>query len=449
MARIGPRGRSKILLIDRSGRGHAFADLFLRTSEDAIVYYAPGCPAIDVPRVISHPELALVDPDPMVRFALREEVDLVFVANTMALADGFVDVFRAAGLPVIGPDRAATRLETSKTYAKSLFAKHGIPSPSYAAFSDPEAACAYVRQTARPVVVKADGLCGGNGAFVCDDESQAMDAIDRLMVQQVFGEAGRHILIEERLYGREVSFFALLDGESCIPLPMALDYPKSDDGNRGVISAGMGALSPHPMESSGLVETIERRILKPLLRLIVAEGLRYSGVIYLGCMLVDDEPWLLEINARMGDPEAEVVFPRIDNDFSEICRAILRRELSRHTLRLNDLSCCDVVATQGPVRSGGESPDGLPGWPFGAFSSHHPISGLEDVDASRCRVFLGEAVVLPDKGLVTDGGRVVHVVGLGQTVSEAVANAYDNIPRIQFEGIRYRADIGRTMPWDA
>jgi phosphoribosylamine---glycine ligase len=438
----------KILLVDRSGRGHAFADIFSRTSDKSLVYYVPGCTAIETPRVICRPDLSLSDPDPMVRFAEQERVDLVFVANTMALADGFVDAFRAAGLPVIGPDRAASRLETSKIYSKGLFARYGIPSPGYAAFSDPEAARAHVRQVPYQVVVKADGLCGGNGAFVCADEAEAFSAIDRLMVQRVFGEAGSRIVIEERLYGREVSFFVLLDGEGYLMLPMALDYPKSDDGNRGVVSAGMGALSPHPLETSQLVERVETKILQPLLELIAAEGLRYNGVIYLGCLLVDDEPWLLEINTRMGDPEAEVVLPRIENDFLEICRAVLDRKLHGHALRLNDLCCCDVVATQGPTTGNGGPPDGYPGWPFGAFGRHYPISGLEAVDRSRCKVFLGEAAVLPDVGLVTDGGRAVHVVGLGRDVDEAVANAYANIIHVRFEGIRYRGDIGRTMPWE-
>jgi phosphoribosylamine--glycine ligase len=431
----------KILLVDRSGRGHAFADLFSRTNEEATIWYAPGCPAITTPRVISRPELSLADPGPMVRFATDEKVDLVFVANTMALADGFVDAFRAAGLPVIGPDRAASRLETSKIYSKGLFARHGIPSPAFAAFDDPEEARRHVRSVPYQVVVKADGLCGGNGAFVCDDEAEAFAAIDRLMVQRIFGDAGARIVVEERIAGREVSFFVLLDGEGYLLLPMALDYPKSDDGNRGVVSAGMGALSPHPLESAELSGRVEKEILLPLLRLILNEKLHYNGVIYLGCMLVEGRPHLLEINARMGDPEAEVIFPRVESDFTGICQAILGRRLSQTSLRLNDRVCCDVVATQGPT-------EGYPGWPFGAFSRHHPISGLDAVDPSRCRVFLGEAQVLPEKGLVTDGGRAVHLVGLGATVEEAAANAYEGISHVRFEGIRYRRDIGRVMPWE-
>jgi phosphoribosylamine--glycine ligase len=188
---------------------------------------------------------------------------------------------------------------------------------------------------------------------------------------------------------------------------------------------------------------VEKEILHPLLELIAHEGLRYNGVIYLGCMLVDGEaPQLLEINARMGDPEAEVIFPRIETDFAGLCRTILDRKLGGASLRLNDLCCCDVVATQGPT-------DGHPGWPFGAFSRHHPITGLEAVDPARCRVFLGEAQVLDGQGLVTDGGRAVHLVGLGTTVAAAVANAYEGIGHVRFEGLRYRGDIGLTMPWES
>jgi phosphoribosylamine---glycine ligase len=442
----------KILLIDHSGRGHAFADLFTRTNNAVSVHYAPGCPAITQDRVFSVPSLILRDPGPsdprpMVEYALREQVDFVFVSNPVAIAEGFVDPFKRAGLRVIGPDKQAARIESSKIYAKGLFQKYGIPSPDYESFSDPQSAKDYVRSIPYQVVVKADGMCGGNGSFVCNVSEDALQAIEQLMVRRMFGEAGARITVERRLYGRELSFFALLDGKSYLKLPMALDYPKSDDGNRGVDSAGMGAICPHPLESNTLVRKIEAKILLPLMRCLEEEDLHYTGIIYLGCILVDEEPMLLEVNARMGDPEAEVVLPRIETDFVAICQAVLTQSLDKHSLCLNNLYCCDVVATQGPTLRPNLAGN-YPGWPFGAFGRYYPVSGLEDVDRTQCRVFIGQASVHQGKGLVTDGGRIVHIVGCGDSIDEAVENAYSNISHIRFNGIRYRNDIGRILPWE-
>jgi phosphoribosylamine--glycine ligase len=439
---------TKVLLVDRSGRGHALADLFTRTCPDVVVHYAPGCAAAAGPRLVPLPELGLADPRPMVDHARRQGVDFVFVANAQALADGFVDAFRAAGLPVVGPDRAASRLESSKVYAKDLFERYGIPTPEHRVFRAPETAREHVRRSPHALVVKADGLCGGNGAFVCDDAAQALRAVDRLMVEKVFGAAGERVVIERRVAGPEVSFFAFLDGEGYVALPMARDYPKSDDGGGGVTSGGMGAISPHPLERPELRAALEGEILQPLLRLIREEELRFIGAIYLGCILVEGRPQLLEVNARLGDPEAEVVLPRLEDDFVELCGAMLAGGLDGRQLRTNDLAFCDVVATQGPTPAmhAGDPPGGYPGWPFGAVGRHYPIHGLEDVDPGRCRVFLGEATVLPSGELVSDGGRVVHVVGCGPDLATAVRNSYDNIGRIRFLGMRYRTDIGGTQP---
>lgn len=436
----------KVLLIDHSGRGHALADLFARTSDDVEVHYAPGCAAIVQPRIVSVPALRLADPGPsdprpMVEYARAAEIDLVVVSNPVAVAEGFVDHFRAAGLAVVGPDRAAARLESSKVYAKELFRRYGIPTPEHRSFEDPAAARRWVLEAGRPLVVKADGMCGGNGAFVCDDPAHAVAAVEALMVDRVFGAAGDRVVVEERLYGREVSFFALLDGGSFLRLPMALDYPKSDDGNRGVDCAGMGALCPHPLESAELVERIERRVLHPLMQLVAAERLRYTGVIYLGLMLVDGEPHLLEVNARMGDPEAEVVLPRLESDFLDLCHGMLDGSLDRRRLQVGERSFCAVAATQGPT-------PGYPGWPYGPFERHQEVRGLERVDPARARFFLGQASVGPDGRLVGDGGRVVHVVGFGDTLDEAVENAHSQIRFVEFRGERHRDDIGRIWPWE-
>jgi phosphoribosylamine--glycine ligase len=434
--------RRHVLLVDHSGRGHATADLFVRTNEDVVVHYVPGCAAVEHERIRTWPRISMDRPEPFVAYAREHDVDLVYVSNPVTVAAGFVDAFRAAGFRVVGPDRRAARIESSKVEAKQLFERYGIPSPEHVSFDDVEAALAYVRRCPYQVVVKADGMSAGNGAYVCDDAADAVAAVRDLMVDRLFGDAGDRIVVERRYFGREVSFFALVDGERYLTLPMSLDYPKSDDGNRGVDSAGMGALSPHPLETPELVDRIERTLLEPVMRCISAEGLDYTGVIYLGCMLVDGEPLLLEINARMGDPEAEVVFPRVESDFVELCDGMVEGALDGRPVELNDTSFCTISITQGPTASG------LPGWPYGDHDRGHPVTGIERVDPSQCRLFLGQATVLPGKGLTTDGGRVAQVCGFDETMAGAVENAYANVGHLEFEGIRYRTDIGRILPWD-
>jgi phosphoribosylamine--glycine ligase len=441
----------KVMLVDHSGRGHAFADLFTRTNPDVTVHYAPGCAAIAHPRIVSTPELTLADPAPMAEYAQRAGMDLVVVANANALADGFIDAFRAAGLPTIGPDRAAARLESSKSYTKRLCRTHGVPIADFEIFDDVEAARAYVRAAGGRVVVKADGLCGGNGSFVCGGVDEALAALDRLMVRRDFDAAGDRVVVESRLDGTELLFFALVAGDGYLMLPMAADYPWSDDGNRGVICGGMGSFSPHPYQSPEQVERFEGQILRPLLAAMRAEGIDYTGVLYVGTMLVGDQLHLLEINVRMGEPEAEVVLPRVQNDFTAVCRAMLDRDLARiGALTVTDEYLCNVVATQGATRqmANGKTKGWYKGWPYGRHGKHYPITGLDQVDRERVHIFLGQATELPDKGLVTDGGRCLHVVGRGESLAAAADAAYQALDRIDFNGIRYRTDIGRTMPWD-
>lgn len=440
----------KILLVDHSGRGHAFADLFVRTNTEIEVHYAPGCAAITTPRIISQPQLSLSDPEGMAAFAQNEKIDWVFVANAAALADGFTDVFQRAGLPVIGPDRQTSRLEASKSYMKQLCKKYDIPVADFACFDNPIDAKAYVRALAEPVVVKAEGLCGGNGSCICPTVEDAEAAIDKLMVQRVFGEAGDRVVIEKKLLGTELLFFLLVDGPHYQMLPMAVDYPWSDDGNTGVMCGGMGAFAPHPYESQETSERFTQQILTPLLQAIQQEGLRYCGMMYVGCMLVGTQFYLLEVNVRMGEPEAEVILPSIRSDFVATCEAMLRHELDRQPpLQIDGLYYCDVVATQGRTRqiTHGQNKGWYQGWPYGRHGKHYKITGIDQMDSAHCKVFLGQASVHAEKGLVTDGGRCVHIVGFGPTRAEAVEHAYSNIQKLSFEGIRYRTDIGRVMPW--
>jgi phosphoribosylamine--glycine ligase len=441
---------SRVLLVDRSGRGHAYADLLVRTNPEVTVLYAPGCAAITHPRISSLPELTLDDPRPHVELALEERVDFVLVGNTLALAAGFVDAFRARQIPVIGPDKAACRLETSKIYCKLLCRKYGIPVADFAWFADAAEARAHVERVGAPVVVKADGLCGGNGSFVCDSVEEAVRAIDLMMGQKSCGAGGDRVVIERKLEGRELSIFAFVDGRNFTLLPMALDYPRSDDGNRGVTCGGMGAISPHPLEADRDLRREQEQLMRAVMRCIAAESLTYTGVIYLGCMLTEAGLYVLEINVRLGDPEAEVVLPRVTSDFTRTCQAVFDGNLGQQRISLDTLTYCDVVATQGPTPQmvDGRVAGHFPGWPYGQFGRHYPISGLDRVDVTRSRIFVGEALQDRDLGLVSDGGRVLHVVGFGADAAEAAQQAYANIAKITFKGIRYRTDIGTVWPWE-
>jgi phosphoribosylamine--glycine ligase len=431
-----------VMVVDYSGRGHAFADLFVRTNPDVTVHLAPGCGALDEDRIVALPQFSPADVDPMVAYAREIDADLVTVTNPSALANGFVDAFRAAGLRTIGPDRSAARLESSKIFTKELCAKYGIATASYRTFDDAATATAYVREVGAPVVIKADGLCYGNGAFVCDTEAEAVAAIERLLVTRDFGAAGDVILIEEKLVGQELLYFALVGGGRHVMLPGAVDYPRTGDGNTDVMCGGMGAFSPSPLESAEDTARFEEQMMLPLLAAIEAEGLDYSGVIYIGCFLVGEKLYLIEINARMGDPEAEVVLPRITSDFVEVCEAVLAGRLGElGPLRLSDEVFVDVVATQGPTAD-------TAGWPYGEISRGNPIDGLSKIDAEHCRVFFGAARQEPDGRLVSDGGKVLHLVGRGSSLAEAAEHAYRGIAEIDFDGVRYRTDIGRLMPWE-
>ena len=434
----------KVMVIDRSGRGHALSDLFVRTNPSTEVLYVPGCAGIKDDRITSCPDVPLTDVAGIIALAKKQDISFAFVANTAALAEGYVDALGDAGIKVIGPDKQASKLETSKSYAKELCTKYGIPVAEYEIFKDPDEAKQYVQSVGHNVVVKADGLCGGNGSYVCSSPEEAAIAIDKIMVEKVHGDVGENIVIEKRLPGIELSFFALYDGNTFVSLPMALDYKRAEDGNMGVNGGGMGSFSPHPLEGPALDAKVRNEILEPLKNCIKQEGLNYNGIIYVGAMLSEGKLSVLEFNIRLGDPEAEVILPRIKSDFTAVCEALMDGNLDTVALEVSDDYCCNVVATQGRTRqiSDGKNKGWYKGWPFGRYGRGYEISGIESVDENLCRIFIGEADVHPEKGLVSDGGRVIHVVGMADTKDKAIAAAYDNIDRVQFNGARHRNDIG-------
>ena len=438
-------GNKNVLIVDRTGRGHALVELFLRTNPGVSVHYVPGTGGMKDKRITVRPDLSWSDVGQVASYALSAGIDLALVSNPLALAAGQVDALEAAGIRTLGPSQSVSRLETSKSFAKGICSRYGIRTAPYRVFGNKDEAMRYVEQKAEGCVVKADGLCGGAGSFVCRTPRDSMAAVELLMGQRIYAESGDTVLVEEIVPGVEVSIFLLLDGREIVMLPTALDYKRTDDGNRGPNSGGMGSFSPHPLEGPALTALVREQLMGPLKTALSSEGLFYRGILYVGAMINEGQLTVLEFNARIGDPEAEVILPRISSDFVTTCDDMLAGRLSEESIRIEDMFCCDVVAVQGPTLRGGDGAsnvDWFPGYPFGEFGRGYQVRGVEDVDRGSCRVFIGETADDNILGLVTDGGRIVHVVGIGRSKAAAIEAAYSNLEKITFSGMRVRRDIG-------
>jgi phosphoribosylamine--glycine ligase len=437
---------SSVLVIDGTGRGHALCEMFTRTDPEVTVFYGPGCDLIEDPRIVPVSSVSLTDPATALRFLSAQPVEFTFVSNIDALSRGYVDVLRAAGHRVVGPTREAARLESSKERGKAFCLANDVPTAEYRHFIDPVSAKAYIRSLPYACVVKTDGLTpDGDGAVVCDTAAAAAAAVDAFA--RVADRAGEpfEAVVEERLNGTEISVFALLDGDSYLMFPTAADFKRTLEQDAGKNCDGMGSVSPHPADSPELHEEIRRTLLEPVLAGIRKEGLDYSGFLYVGAMMTDAGLRVIEINARFGDSEAEAVLPGVVSDFTALCRAVLDRELHLQELRTDGLARCSVALTQGCLEPA--DPAALPGWPFGAFATGQPVSGLDRVDRSEASVFYAnirrDSSDNPGGGLpVSSGGRVLHVVGSAPTPGQARELAYRQIQRVSFPGMRYRGDIG-------
>jgi phosphoribosylamine--glycine ligase len=428
----------KVLVIGSGGRDHAIAWKFARSNRVKEVFVAHGNAGIGQ-------TAACVDAktiEEMAAFAEKERIDLTFVGPEKPLSAGIVDLFEKRGLAIIGPNHAASRLESSKCDAKAILQELGIPVPEFAVFSDPDQALKYVRQVGYPVVVKADGLAAGKGSLVCEGVEDAEDAVRALMVERIFGDAGARVDIEKRLYGRELSFFCFTDGYTVTPMVAAQDYKRARDNDEGKNTGGMGSYSPHPWLDDSLVRTIMEKVAEPLIRGVREKyEMLYRGVLYLGLMLVEEQsqitPYVLEINIRLGDPEAQVILPRLQTDLVDISEAILQGRLQDvHPVWDPRYRVC-LIAVSGPTK-------GKKGWYKGypdRYKIGLPIHGLDQVD-SECVVFHSGTGWDEQGQLVTTGGRVLGIVSTGETLIQAREIAYREMEKVSFDGIYYRSDIG-------
>jgi phosphoribosylamine--glycine ligase len=467
-----------VLVIDAGGRGNAIADAFARSPRVKSVYVAPGNAGSTM---LNKCSMAMDGGKPlkaiseMVTFVEKNEIDLTYVGPEGFLSDGIVNTFQEANLAIVGPRREATILEGSKCDTKDFLKSIGVPIPNHRNFGDPEKAKEYVSQyyeehPEKNLVVKADGLAAGKGSIVCSSMEECISSIERIMVDpKLFGDAGNRVDIEERLHGRELMFFAVTDGDTIQPLESAMDYKQAFSPDEKVAiklfnklvgnpnldnnpnTGGMGGYSPHPWLDDTLTEKIMEKIARPTItKFKELAGIEYQGMIYFGLMICEEdgekEPYVLEINVRMGDPEAEMILPRLKTDMYTLSEAILNRELDSIRLEWSDEYHLGVCAISGrvikPVTSGLD--EERPGYP-GPHYTNLPINGMDKVDPDVLVYHNGTALGTDAKGkevLYTTGGRVFTLVGRGENLEAARIKAYDNIKRIRFNGMRYRRDIG-------
>lgn len=428
----------KVLVVGTGGRDHAIAWKFTRSPRVERVFVAHGNAGIA--QTASCVNLKTIEE--MADFAVKEKIDLTFVGPEKPLSAGIVDLFESRGLAIIGPTREASRLESSKCDAKVIMRELGIPVPEFENFSDPKKARDYVRGVGYPVVVKADGLAAGKGSLVCESAADAEEAVRSIMERRIFGEAGDRVDIEKRLYGRELSFFCFTDGYSVVPMVAAQDYKRAREGDEGKNTGGMGSYSPHPWLTDDLVRTIMAQVAEPLITGVREKhGILYRGILYLGLMLVEEgariTPYVLEINIRLGDPEAQVILPRLRTDLVDVCEAVVRGKLAAIRPEWDpDYRLC-LIATSGPTR-------GKKGWYKGypdRYKIGLPIEGVEDVDRD-CLVFHSGTERNAEGRLITTGGRVLCIVSSGETLRQAREKALCEMEKVRFEGIYYRKDIG-------
>lgn len=418
----------KILMLGSGGREHALIRKLKESPRVKEVICAPGnggisCDAQCFP-------VSVMDKQGVIDLARREEVDLVFVAPDDPLAAGMVDALNAAGIRAFGPNAAAARIEGSKVFSKNLMKKYGIPTASYAVFDDPSEALVYiVSENKYPTVIKADGLALGKGVIIAGNEQEARNAVEDIMENKVFGESGNRIVVEEFLTGPEVSVLAFTDGKTVVPMVSSMDHKRAHDGDKGLNTGGMGTISPNPHYSQALADECMKTIFEPTVRAMAAEGCPFKGCLYFGLMMTADGPKVIEYNARFGDPEAQVVLPRLKTPLVDIVEAVIDERLSDIDIDWDKGACACVIIASG-------------GYPE-KYRKGFEITGLDDGGQSDGVTVYHSGTLKKDGKFFTNGGRVLGVTASGSSLDEALEKAYGAVETISFEGAFHRSDIGR------
>jgi phosphoribosylamine--glycine ligase len=415
----------KILVVGGGGREHALAWKLAQSPHCTKLFAAPGNPGIaEVAECI---EVGGEDVPGLLALARREKIDLTVVGPEVALVEGIVDAFEAAGLRVFGPNREAAQVEGSKSWSKAVMKHHAVPTAEFRSFSEMGDALRYIDEHEEPLVVKASGLAAGKGVFVCDDQDAARQAVKKIMGEKAFGASGRQVVIEERLKGEEASILALVDKESIYVLESCQDHKAALDDDRGPNTGGMGAYSPAPVVSDKVQAQIEREVLVPMVHGMKVEGAPYRGVLYAGIMVTAGGIKVLEFNCRFGDPETQPLLVRLRSDLVEALEATIDNRLDTIALEWDRRPAVCVVMASG-------------GYP-GAYEKGKEVSGLQDAGAMKDVVVFHAGTRTENGKIYTNGGRVLGVTALGETIEEARDRAYEAVRAIRFYRAHWRTDI--------
>jgi len=415
----------KVLVIGSGGREHSLVWKIAQSPQVSKIYCAPGNPGIS--ELAECINITADQTDLLCKFAVKENIDLTVVGPEAPLVDGIVDVFSKYKLKVFGPDKKAAILEDSKVFSKRLLRKHGIPTADFKCFDNYQHARQYVSSKVAPIVVKADGLSKGKGVFVCKTNDEALQAIDSIMKDKVFGNAGNQIVIEECLTGEEISLLAFTDGRNIVAMESSQDHKTVFDGDEGPNTGGMGAYSPVPIMTSELYLKVEKEILVPTVHAMNREGRPYKGVIYIGLMVTSSGPMVLEYNVRFGDPEAQVILSRMKSDIVPIMLATISGELDMVDLEWYPQASVCVVMASG-------------GYP-GSYDKGKEITGLDSLKNQDGISVFHAGTKLSNGKIVTNGGRVLGVVACGEDIEDAQKKVYEAVNKISFDGVHYRRDI--------
>lgn len=418
----------RILMIGSGGREHALIRKLKKSPRCEAIYCAPGNGGISKDAVCVN--ISVEDIGGVVSFAKENQIDLVFVAPDDPLAAGMVDALEAAGIRAFGPRKNAAVIESSKVFSKELMKKYGIPTAEYEVFDDPQKAVGYiVEQNKFPVVVKADGLALGKGVVICQNLNEAKDAVHSIMEDKIFGASGNQVVIEEFITGPEVSVLSFTDGKTVKPMVSSKDHKRAYDGDQGLNTGGMGTISPNPHYSDEMADRCMKEIFQPTIDAMQKEGRPFQGCLYFGLMLTQDGPKVIEYNSRFGDPETQVVLPRLKTDLVDILEACINGTLRDMEIQWSgDAAACVVMASGGYPKA---YPKGI------------EIKGLDENGQIDGAVVYHAGTAYRDGKFLTNGGRVLGVTACGATLDEALDRAYNAVERISFDGAHYRKDIGR------
>lgn len=417
----------KLLMIGSGGREHALIRKLKESPRVEKIYCAPGNGGISCDAACV--AVSAMDIEGVVAFSKAHQIDLVFVAPDDPLAAGMVDALEAEGIRAFGPSKAAAEIESSKVFSKNLMKKYGIPTARYEVFDAPEKALAYIMaQNAWPAVIKADGLALGKGVVIAQNEAEAGDALHSMMEDKIFGESGSRVVVEEFLTGPEVSVLAFTDGETVKPMVSSMDHKRAYDGDKGPNTGGMGTISPNPYYTPEIAARCMEEIFLPTVRAMQQEGRPFKGCLYFGLMLTPDGPKVIEYNSRFGDPETQVVLPRLKTPLIDIVEAVADGRLAQLEIEWDENACACVVMASG-------------GYPK-TYPKGIVIEGLDENGQIPGAIVYHAGTARKDGKFVTAGGRVLGVTACGDTLEEALQKAYEGVHCIRFEGAHYRKDIG-------